>query len=47
MDLGLLHKEKKRSDQARECISEAIKIFEECEAEVYLQQAKETLASLE
>lgn len=47
LDLGLLHKAKKRSEQARECISEAIQIFEECEAEVYLEQAKEALASLE
>jgi len=46
LDLGLLHKAKKRTDQARECISEAIKIFEEIEAEVFLKQAKETLASL-
>jgi tetratricopeptide (TPR) repeat protein len=46
LDLGLLHKAKKRTDQARECISKAIEIFEQCEAEVYLQQAKQALASL-
>ena len=46
LDLGLLHKAKKRTAQARECISEAIQIFEECDAEVYLKQAKEDLASL-
>ena len=46
LDLGLLHKAKKRNDQARKCISEAIELFEQCEAEVYLQQAKEALASL-
>jgi class 3 adenylate cyclase/tetratricopeptide (TPR) repeat protein len=46
LDLGLLHKAKKRKDQARECISKAIKLFELCEAEVYLKQAKEALASL-
>ncbi|UCF82916.1 MAG: AAA family ATPase [Desulfobacteraceae bacterium] len=45
-DLGLLHKAKKRIDQARQCISEAIKIFEKCEAEIFLKQAKESLASL-
>ena len=45
--LGLLHKAKKRIDQAKECISKAIELFEQCEAEVYLQQAKEALASLE
>jgi tetratricopeptide (TPR) repeat protein len=46
LDLGLLHKAKKRTDPAKECISKAIKIYEELEAEVYLQQAKEALASL-
>ena len=46
LDLGLLHKAKKRTDQAQECISEATKIFEQCEAEVYLKQAKEALSSL-
>jgi class 3 adenylate cyclase/tetratricopeptide (TPR) repeat protein len=47
LDLGLLHKAKGRTDQARECISEAIRLFEQCEAEVYLKQAKEALPSLE
>ncbi len=46
LDLGLFYKTRKRTDQARECISEAIKIFEECEAEVYLKQAKNALESL-
>ena len=45
-DLGLLHRSKKKHDRAKESISEAIKIFEECEAEVYLNQAKNMLASL-
>jgi tetratricopeptide (TPR) repeat protein len=45
-DLGLLHKAKKRTDQAQECISKAIQIFEECKAEVCLKEAKEALASL-
>ena len=47
LDLGLFHKSKKRNDQAREYISEAIRIFEDCEAEIYLKQAKEALESLE
>ncbi|UCF82148.1 MAG: AAA family ATPase [Desulfobacteraceae bacterium] len=47
LDLGHLHKAKKRTDQARECISKAIELFEQGEAEVYLKQAKEALASLE
>jgi class 3 adenylate cyclase/tetratricopeptide (TPR) repeat protein len=46
LDWGLLHKAKKRKDQARECLSKAITIFEECEAQVYLKHAKEALASL-
>jgi class 3 adenylate cyclase/tetratricopeptide (TPR) repeat protein len=46
LGLGLLHRAKRRQDQAGECISEAIQIFEECEAETYLEQAKEVLASL-
>ena len=46
LDLGLLHEAKGRKDQARECISEAIHIFQECEAETYLNKAKEVLASL-
>jgi tetratricopeptide (TPR) repeat protein len=47
LDLGLLHKAKKRTDQAKECISKAVELFEQCEAEVFLQQAKAALASLE
>jgi class 3 adenylate cyclase/tetratricopeptide (TPR) repeat protein len=46
LDWGLLHKVKKRTDQARECITKAMKIFEEWEAEIYLKQAREAQASL-
>ena len=46
LDLGLLHKTKKRTEQAKKCISKAIEIFEQCEAEGYLQQAKDALQSL-
>jgi hypothetical protein len=46
-DLGLLHKAKKRRDQAKKLISEAVKIFEQCEADVHLKQANEALASLQ
>ena len=46
-DLGLLHKARKRKDQASECFSEAIRIFQETESEIYLREAKEALASLE
>jgi class 3 adenylate cyclase/tetratricopeptide (TPR) repeat protein len=46
LDMGLLHKAKGRSNEARKYISDAIQLFEECEADVYLKQAKEALASL-
>ena len=46
LDLGLLHKARGRNDQAREYVSEAIRLFEEGEAEVYLEEAKKVLASL-
>jgi len=47
LDLGLLHKTKKQIEQAKECTSQAIRLFDECEAEVHLKQAKEVLESLE
>jgi tetratricopeptide (TPR) repeat protein len=46
LDLGLLHKARGRTDQAREYVSKAIRLFEEGEAEVYLEEAKKVLASL-
>jgi class 3 adenylate cyclase/tetratricopeptide (TPR) repeat protein len=46
LDLGLLHKAKGRTEKARECIIESIQIFEQCEAKIFLKQAKEALASL-
>jgi tetratricopeptide (TPR) repeat protein len=45
-DLGLLHKAKKRSEKAKECISEAIQIFEQCKSEEHLKQANEAFESL-
>ncbi len=45
LNLGLLHKAKKRTEQAQKCITEAVQLFEQCEAEAYLKQAKEALAS--
>jgi len=47
LDLGLLHKAKKRTDKAKQCISEAVQLFEQCEADVYLKQANEALESLQ
>jgi class 3 adenylate cyclase/tetratricopeptide (TPR) repeat protein len=46
LDMGLLFQYKKKDDRAIECITKAVKIFEECEAEVYLKQAREALESL-
>ena len=47
MGLGLLHRARKRTGDAKKCISEAIQCFEQCQAETYLKQAKEALASLQ
>lgn len=46
-DLALLYKAKKRVDEAKNCLYEAISIFEQCSAEVYLKKAKEALSSLD
>ena len=46
LSLGLLHKAKKRKAQAKEFISKAVKLFEQCEADVYIKQANEALESL-
>jgi hypothetical protein len=46
LGLGQLFKAKKRDEQAKKCVLDAIKIFEECEAKGYLKQAKEIVASL-
>jgi tetratricopeptide (TPR) repeat protein len=45
LDLGLFYKARKKNQQARECISEALNIFKECEARGYLKQAKVELES--
>ncbi len=47
LDLGLLYKTKKRKNQANKFISKAVKLFEQCKAEVYLKQANEALESLQ
>ncbi len=46
MDLGLLYKALKKTNKAKECLSEAINVFKECEAVLNLKQAEEVLASL-
>ena len=47
LGLGRLYKAKKRNEKTRKCFSEAVHLFKECDAEVYLKQAKEELASVE
>jgi len=46
LNLGLLHQAKGRTEQAQQSITEAIQLFERCEAEGYLIKAKEVLKSL-
>jgi len=46
LDLGLLHRMKGKTEQAKKCLSESIQIFEQSEAEGFLKQAREALASL-
>ena len=46
LNLGLLHKTKGRIDKARDCITNALGVFEQCDAKLYLKQAREALASL-
>jgi tetratricopeptide (TPR) repeat protein len=47
LGLGRLYKAKKRNEKARECFSEAVHHFQECDAHVYLKQARDALASIE
>jgi tetratricopeptide (TPR) repeat protein len=46
LELGLLHKAKGRLGQARECISRAIEVFEQCGLLEQAKEAKEALAAL-
>jgi tetratricopeptide (TPR) repeat protein len=46
LGLGLLYKEKEEEEKARACLAEASRIFEQCNAERYLQRTKEALISL-
>jgi tetratricopeptide (TPR) repeat protein len=47
LGLGRLYKAKKKNEKARECFWEAVHLFRECDAHVYLKQAEEAVASLE
>jgi tetratricopeptide (TPR) repeat protein len=46
-NLGNLNKAMGRSDQAQNCFFKALRVFEECEADLLLKQTKEALMSLE
>ena len=46
LDMGRLRQLKGKTDEARKYLSEAIQLFEECEADVFLKQAREALAAL-
>jgi tetratricopeptide (TPR) repeat protein len=45
-DLGILNKSKQRFDLAKDYLLKAIKLFEKCETENYLQEAKKVLDTL-
>lgn len=45
-DLGRLYKSKNKNVESSNCFSRAISIFEKCESDIFLKQAKEALASL-
>jgi class 3 adenylate cyclase/tetratricopeptide (TPR) repeat protein len=47
LGLGLLHKTKHNTKQAREEMQKALELFEKCRAEGYVKQAKQALSSLE
>jgi tetratricopeptide (TPR) repeat protein len=46
LGLGQFYLARKKTAQARQYIGKAIEILEECEAEQFLQQAKQALKSL-
>ena len=46
LELGRLREAKGRKEEARECLINAIGAFEKCEADVFLKQAQEALASM-
>lgn len=47
LNLGRLYMARKRKREARRFLDDSVKLFEQCEAEIFLKQAKEALASLE
>ena len=47
LNLGRLYMARKRKREAKRFLEDSVKLFEQCEAENFLKQAKATLASLE
>jgi tetratricopeptide (TPR) repeat protein len=47
LSLAQLHSVKGRKDRSRECVLEAIGLFAQCDAQKYIKEAEEVLASLE
>jgi tetratricopeptide (TPR) repeat protein len=47
LDLGVLYGAKGKVQNARECVQQAVRLFERCGAEVYLRIANEALKSLQ
>jgi len=47
LNLALIHKKKGRKGRARECVLKAIEVLEQCDAGVFLKQAREILESLQ
>ena len=46
LGFAMLYRSQKKHDKVKKYISDAIALFEECEADVYLKQAREALAAL-
>ena len=46
LGLGMLYGSQKKGKEAKECITEAIALFQECDAEVHLRNARQALESL-
>jgi class 3 adenylate cyclase/tetratricopeptide (TPR) repeat protein len=46
LDMGQLRKKKGLKDEAKKYIGDAIQLFEECQADVFIKHAREALASL-
>jgi hypothetical protein len=46
LDFDLLHNAKLKKDQARERVSETVRLFEQCGAKTYMKQTEKALESL-